>query len=201
VTWIDAARDMGVLQGFAAVPDVEHSRVSGASSALVKSAVESALAGSGGEGTPEARVMASIAARPGESLEAVQSLLDDDGIRALQSDEFFWVLVENGAGERATNQASFYRLLHDPEIRRKLAALGFVGSEAVDDPEVFRSEMERMLSELGPRLKGLREDPELRALAHNPEILALLESGNTLGLVTHPDFRRVVARVSARPGR
>ena len=67
-----------------------------------------------------------MVARPGPALASVQELMEDESIQALQDDRMFWVLVENGAGERAINQLSFYSIVHDPEIRERLADLGFI---------------------------------------------------------------------------
>jgi membrane protein required for colicin V production len=195
-TWVDAARDLGVLDGLQGAPDTEGSRVSEAAGALIESAVEAAMSDSGAEVSPAARVVARMAARPGPALASVQELLDDESIQALQEDRMFWVLVENGAGERAINQLSFYSIVHDPEIRQRLADLGFISEEQARDPEAFRMAMAIMLSRLGPRIQGLRNDPEIRRLAENPEIVALLQAGDTFALMTHPDIQRIVTRVA-----
>ena len=55
-------------------------------------------------------------------LESAQRLLDDDLVRAVQQDAFFWTLVENGSGSRAVNQMSFLRLSSSDELRDNLAA-------------------------------------------------------------------------------
>jgi hypothetical protein len=52
-----------------------------------------------------------------------------------------------------------------------------------------------VLERVGPRLRQLREDPELHQLAADPEVVYLLEQGQVLGLLQHPGFQRVVARV------
>jgi len=201
MTWLDAARDLGVLSGLESTPDTQDSQVGRATGLILEQIVESAMSDSASGADPAVRMVARIAARPGPTLDSMQGLLDDEKFQRLQGDKLFWVAVENGAGERAINQASFYEIVHDPNLRARLADLGLVDADAAEDPEAFREDMAVMLSELGPRIKGLRNDPELQALARNPEIIAMLESGNTLGLVTHPDFRRVVARVSAQPSR
>jgi hypothetical protein len=87
-------------------------------------------------------------------------------------------------------------VVNDPEMRDKIAGLGLVSEEAAADPELFRHVMAAMLSQLGPRLKGLRDDPELYELARDPEVLQALETGNTFALLTHPGVQRVVARAA-----
>ena len=138
-TWLDAARDMGVLPGFDAVPDAERSVVGEATSRVIEGAVSASLGGA--DGSPGARVAARMVARPRAALESFRSVLEDPRIRAVQRDRLFWVLVENGAGERAIHQASFYEIVHDDEMRSWLADLGLVSAEAAADPAVVRAPM------------------------------------------------------------
>jgi hypothetical protein len=194
-TWLDAARDMNVMQGLESFPQTENSRVSDATGDLIEGLIASSL--SEGESAPGARIIGRIIARPTATLGQIQALLEDERLQELQDDKLFWVLVENGAGERAINQSSFYRILHDEEMRGRMAQVGLVSEAAARDTDVFRIEMAAMLDELGPRIKGLREDPELLKLADDPEIVAMLQAGDTLALMTHPGIRRVVTRVAA----
>jgi hypothetical protein len=138
-----------------------------------------------------------LAAQPSETLQSLQSLLEDERIQALQEDHFFWTLVQGGASERALNRSSFYAISHDPEMRERLAGLGVISEEAARDVGVFRDDALSVLEEVGPRVKDLSEDPEIQRLAHDPEIVALLESGDTFGLIGHPDIQKLVSRVSA----
>jgi len=195
ITWLDAARDMGVLPGLEAVPDAERSAVGEATSRMVEGAVTAALGD--GEDSAGARVMARVAARPGVALESFRSVMEDPRVQGLQQDKMFWVLVENGAGERAINQASFYSIVHDERMRAQLADLGLVSPEAAADPAVFKQTMARTLSDVGPMIGRLRNDPELQQLALDPEIQALLQSGDTMALVTRPEIQRIVSRVTS----
>lgn len=195
VTWLDAARDMGVMEGLGAVPDAEKSVVGEATSRVIEGAVSAALAE--GDGSTGARMMARVAARPGDALESFRAVMEDPRIQAVQQDRMFWVLVENGAGERAINQASAYSIVHDDAMRQQLADLGLVSDEAAADPDVFRDTMAATLTEVGPMVAQLRNDPELKKLASDPEILALLESGDTMALVARPEIQRIVSRVTA----
>ncbi len=196
-TWLDAAKDLGVLPASAATPEVEGSRVSEAAGKIIEGVVEKALAHSDAEIAPAARMMVRIATRPGPTIQGMQGLLDDDRVRGLQNDKLFWTLVENGAGERAINQASFYGIVQDPQLRGQMADLGLVSPEAALDPGLFRRSMADMLSELGPRIKGLRNDPEVQRLARDPEIMSLLQSGDTLALIAHPDIQKLASRVAS----
>jgi len=192
-TWLDAARELGVWETPVPVPSTKDSLVAGASGQIVENVVTAAI---GGEDSTTGKVMARIASNPGPALKGLQEVIDDPGFQALQKDRFFWTLVENGASERAVNSGSFYAITHDPELRRRLADLGFVSAEAADDPDVFRRDIAEMLDAVGPRLKGVRSDPELLRLSQDPEVIALLESGDTIGLLTHPGIQRLVTRLS-----
>ena len=60
--------------------------------------------------------------------------------------------------------------------------------------------MAAVLHEVGPRLRGLRDDPALRELLADPDVAAAVQSGDHLALFSNPEFRAVVARVMERPG-
>lgn len=193
--WADAGRRLSHGERLAAAPDARASVVAGAAGAAIGKAVEIAL--DDGEGGTSARLAGRMAARPAETLEAVQKLVENDRIRAVQEDRLFWTYVSNGAVDSALNRASFWRAIQDDELRSELGDLGLVGPEAVSDPRVFREAAGEVLTELGPRIKDLAEDEELQELAKDPRILAMLESGDTMGLITHPDVQRIVSRISA----
>jgi len=196
VNWLDAARDMGVLTGLDGVPQTEDSAVGEAAGRLIEEVVEAALTDSDSEHAPAARMMARIAGRPGDTLQSFQQIVEDDRVRRLSEDKLFWTLVENGAGSSAINQASFYSIAHDEDMRARMADLGLVPAAAVEDPQVFRAAMGEMLDEVGPKLKGLRDDPEIQRLAEDPEIVQMLQNGDTFALLSHPDIQRLVERVS-----
>jgi len=195
-TWLDAARDLGLWPELAGLPQTESSQVTRISSGVVEGLVETALGEGGGAAS---KVVAHLAAQPGASLKSLQVLASDERIERLQGDRLFWSLVENGASERAINQGSFHAIVYDPDMRSQLAELGLVSEEAAADPQIFRDAMAEMLSALGPRIQGLRNDPEILRLSQDPQIVAMIESGDTFGLVVHPDVQRIVARVSAQP--
>ena len=192
VSWADAARDFGGAETMAAIPDASSSTVASLSGSVVEQAVEVAL----GEDEATARVAARIAARPAVAMSSIQQLLDDPRLQQVQEDQHFWTLVENGASESALNQGSFYGITHDAELREHFAALGLVSAEAVENTETFKDEVRSVLDQVGPRIKGLKDDPELEALARDPQILAMLEDGDTLGLIQHPAIRRVASRAA-----
>lgn len=187
-----AAREVAPDGPLAALPSAEGSLAAGLTEVAVEQVVEGALGDD-----PASRVIARVAARPGERLRAVQTLLDDPRVRAVQEDAFFWTLVENGASERALNRMSFYRIAHDPEMRATFADLGFVSAAAAGDSNAFRDELRVVLDVVGARIKGIKQDPEIQALARDPEILAMLESGNTFGLVAHPRIQALASRLAA----
>ena len=192
-SWLDAARDLGALDGLAAMPDAESSILAGASGDLVEVAVAKALSEVGTAG----EIVARLTAHPGQALGSVQSILEDDRLTALFSDSLFWTLIQNDSIDYAMNRNSVRAIVHDPEMRGRFADLGLVEEDARDDPRVFRDSMAGVLAEIAPRVQRLRNDPELTRLASDPEIVSLLESGNTLALIKHPAIQRVLERATA----
>jgi len=188
--WLQAARELSPET--AVGPDVSGSATAAFAGVLIEGAVDNAM----GDAGPGARFAARIAARPGETLKSMQNLLEHRHIQALQDDPLFWTLIENGASERALNQGSFYRIAHDERMRADLAKLGLISEQAAADPASFRAETEIMLDELGPRIRGLRNDPEIHRLARDPEVLSLLENGNTLALIRHPGIQSLARKWS-----
>ncbi len=192
-SWVDAARDLGTISGLDAVPDAEQSALARATGDLVESAVSSALAGAG----PVGEMAARLTARPGQALESVQVILEDERLTEMFQDQLLWSLISNGSIDYAMNRGAVRSIVNDPEMRGHFADVGLVGEEARDDVDVFRDTFAGVLEEVGPRIGALRDDPEIQALATDPEIMALVESGNTFGLMNHPKIRKIVNRVSS----
>ena len=147
-----------------------------------------------------ARVMARMAARPGPAIVEFQAVLDHRGIEGLREDRLFWSYVEYGNVDAALNRASFIGIARDAQLRSRLADLGLIEVEAATDDRAFRTAIAEVLREVGPRIRGLREDPELQRLLDDPEVVAMLQSGDSIGLVGHRGFRELVTRVAAGPG-
>jgi len=189
--WLDALRATGRAEF---LPALGPSRAAAVTETLVEHGVSAALsdAGSGG------RFAARVAARPGDSLAEIEALLDDPRIRTLQEDSLFWTYVESGAVDAAMNRASFFAIARDDALRGRFAALGLVDEASGADPAAFRKAVGEVLREVGPRLRGLRDDPELQRLLQDPEVGRMLQSGDTLGLLGHPGFRGLVARLASR---
>ena len=191
--WIDAARDNDALSGFSGAPETENSLLAGATVAVVEKGVESAMSDSGQGG----KLVARLVARPSTTLQSLRSVLDDARIRALQSDSFFWTLVQNGSVQRAMNRESFQEIVHDDGLRTRLAELGLITPEAAQDPTVFRQAASEVLGEVGPRLKNLTSDPDFQRLAADPELGVMLQSGDTMGLLGHEGIQKLLAKVSS----
>jgi uncharacterized membrane protein required for colicin V production len=189
--WLDALRETGTADF---LPELGSSRAAAVTESIVETGVESALSDAGVGG----RFVARMAARPGASSADLQAVLDNPHIGALQEDRLFWTYVENGAVSDALNQQSFLVVTHDEELRTQLAAIGLVDEEAGRDPRAFRATAEEVLREVGPRIRGLRNDPELQKLIEDPEVASLIESGDTLALLGHRGFRDLVAHVASR---
>lgn len=194
--WLEAARGVSAEGGNAAETKRPESRLAAVSGAVVEKALGAALSDAG----PSGQVMARLAARPDQTLGSMRRLMEDERVRAVQDDAMFWTYVQNDSVESALNRGSFWKIVHDTELRAQFAELGVISEQAASDPQAFREDAGRVLEQIGPRIKGLKDDPEIQRLAQDPEIVALLESGNTFALLTHPDIRRVVSRVSAGLG-
>lgn len=189
--WVDALRVTGTAPP---VPEVGGSTAAAVTGELVEAGIEAALADTGAGG----RVVARIAARPAAALGDAMGVLENPQFSALRSDSLFWAHVESGSVDAALNQRSFLALAADAELRGQLAAIGVVDPAAAEDAGRFREAVGEVLRDLGPRLRGLRDDPELQALMEDPEVVAMVQSGNTLGLMSHPGFRDLVGKVAAR---
>lgn len=190
--WVDALRVTGTVE---ALPELEGSAAAAVTESVVEAGVTAAMEDEG----PSSRLMARMAARPGQSLVDLQDLLENPNLDALRSDPMFWTYVENGSVDAALNTGAFLRVTHDEALRTRLGDLGLIGADAVADAGAFRAEASEILRQLGPRLRDLRDDPELRELVEDPEVQTALQSGDTLALVSHPGFRQLVARVASAP--
>ncbi len=194
--WLDVSRDLSRTEGSPDTPQTTEEAFTDGSIAaqitgtLVESAVEAAAGDDAG-----ARVMARFASQPKLAMMSVQTLSENEALRAVQADDFFWTLVKNGAADRAANRLSFQAMIHDDSVRREFRSLGLVSEHAGRDAAGFRAELTPILEKIGPRLKALEEDPEIHALAEDPEVLSMLESGNTLGLMGHPKIREIATRM------
>jgi membrane protein required for colicin V production len=189
--WLDALRATGRAEF---LPEIGASRATAATESVVEAGVGAALSDAGASG----RFVARMAARPGASIADLQAVLDNPHIAALQEDRLFWTYVESGAVDAALNQRSFLAITHDEVLRGQFAALGLVDEASGLDPQAFRATAAEVLREVGPRIRGLRNDPELQKLIKDPEVTSLIESGDTLALLGHPRFRDLVAHVASR---
>lgn len=192
-SWLDAARDLGAIDGLAGMPDAGESSAVAASGAVVESVVSSALAESGPAGAMAAR----ITARPGETLGDVQGVLEDPRLTQLFEDRLFWTLITNDSVDYAMNRDAIRSIVEDPAMRGRFADLGLVGPESREDPKAFRAAMAGVLGEIAPRVHRLQHDPAVAAMAQDPEIIALVQGGDMMALMAHPSIRKLVERISA----
>jgi uncharacterized membrane protein required for colicin V production len=188
--WADALRATGTVES---VPAIDDSMAAAITAEVVESGLEAALSDQGRSG----RMAARMAARPGVALVEVQSVLEDSRVAALRADPLFWRHVESGNVDAALNRMSFLKLMRDDALRQRLADLGMVDEDAALDPRAFRRQTAEVLAEVGPRIRGLRNDPQLRALVEDPQVVAMLQEGDTLSLLGHPGFRDLVGRVTS----
>jgi uncharacterized membrane protein required for colicin V production len=185
--WVDALRITGTAPD---LPELGSSAAARVTETLVEAGVTAFV-----DDAPSGHMIARIAARPGQSIADLQGLMEHPVINELRADELFWSYVEHGNVDAALNRRGAIALVYDGEVRRQLGELGLIDAAAVSDSRVFRAVAADVLRQVGPRLKGLKEDPELQALMRDPEVVAAVQSGNHLALMGHPGFRAVVARV------
>ena len=190
--WLDAWRAAGRELP---IPPVGDSMAARATGAVVEAGVEAALEDQG----RASRVVARIAGQPAHAMTEWQAVVDSPSIAALREDEVFWRYVDGGYVEQALARPDALRLMHDDELRVRLAGLGVVSEAAARDPGLFRDDLIAVFREVGPRVKGLKDDPELQALVQDPEVVAMVQSGDTMGLISHPGFRALVDRIAATP--
>lgn len=189
--WLDALRATG---GEVPIPTVEGSAAAALTGGVVEAGVGAALGDD-----PAGRMAARIAARPGAAIAELEDLLENPNVEALRGDAMFWTYVEHGNVDAATNRMSFLQVANDGSLRDQLAEIGLVNPESAQDPVAFRDDMARVLDQVGPRIRGLRNDPGLQALVEDPQVVAMLQSGDTMGLLRHPGFRELVDRVTSQP--
>ncbi len=190
--WVEALRLSGAADG---IPALGNSAAAELTSSVVEAGIESALADSGRTG----HVVARLAANPGAAVVDLQSVVSNPRIVAVQEDTHFWANVEAGAIGAALNTRSFTALSNDEELRRQMASIGLIDQQSAAAPDLFRAAVGDVLREVGPRIRKLKHDPELKALLNDPEVVAMVEGGDTLGLLNHPRFRRLVSRVTSDP--
>lgn len=188
--WLQALQTLG---GDTFLPAPGPSAVAAASRSLVETTA-SALADTD---TAAGRLAVHAVARPAETFGALRGILDDPRIGALRADGLFWLAVERGDVRGALNRVSFVSIAYSDELRQRFAELGAVDEAAAAHPDAFHDAVEGALGEVAPRIRNLRKDPELQRLAEDPEVVRLLQAGDTLGLLRHPGFRRLVDRVTA----
>jgi uncharacterized membrane protein required for colicin V production len=190
--WVEALRLSGSADG---LPKLGNSAAAAVTSTVVEAGIESALSDSGRTG----HVVAKLAANPGAAVVDLQSVVANPRVVAVQQDTHFWANVEAGAIAAALNTRSFVRLSEDEELRHQMASVGMIDQESAEAADLFRAAVGDVLREVGPRLRKLRNDPELTGLLDDPEVVTMVESGNTIGLMNHPRFRRLVSRVASDP--
>jgi uncharacterized membrane protein required for colicin V production len=190
--WVEALRLSGAADG---IPALGNSAAAAVTSTVVEAGVESALSDSGRTG----HVVARLASNPGETVADLQSVISNPRILAVQQDTYFWANVEAGAIGAALNTRSFARLSEDEELRRQMASVGLIDQQSAETADLFRASVGDVLREVGPRIRKLKNDPELNGLLDDPEVVAMVENGDTLGLMNHPRFRKLVSRVASDP--
>ncbi len=191
VSFLDALRVSGAAEWLQSMPQTDFSRLVATSQAAVERAVPAALGGSGAS----TRMATEFLARPADTAERFEKVLDHPRIRTLQRDRHFWFYLEHNGVDRAVNRTSFLSIAYDESLRTELAELGIVSDAAKSDPREFRHSAKEVLKEIGPRIRELKNDPAFEKLAQDPEIRQALASRDMLQLLRHPEFRALANRI------
>lgn len=176
-------------------PDLDLSAIAGARLPAVSGKVLAGGAGLVLEDAPSGRVATQFVADPAATAARFEEVVAHPRLVELQQDGGFWLAVEQGEVAGALGRPSFVSAAHDATLRGELAALGLVSEQAGSDPRRFRSEMMEVLDEVGPRLRRVRQDPALEGLLNDETFRASLEQGDAMALLSHPEFRALLARV------
>ena len=188
--WMDGLRAAG---GTEFIPDPGLSSVAAGAREVVETGGGLLL----GDSSAASRVTIQLMARPAETVEGFQTLLENPHVRGLQSDDLFWSYVAHGSLDAALNQASFLGIAYDDTLRHQFADLGVVRETAASDPRLFRNAVKQALEEIQPRIKGLMNDPEVHALLQEAEVQRALHNGDAMALLRHPGVQRLVTRVTS----
>jgi uncharacterized membrane protein required for colicin V production len=189
--WVDGLRAAGVVNG---LPDPRGSVVAEVTQDVVETGGDILL----GTESPTGRMATRMMARPAETYTRLERVLDNYRIDELRRDQLFWAQVSEGSYDAALNRGSFVSIAYDETLRREFVALGLARPETAGDARLFRLSMREVLEEVGPRLRGLRDDPELKSLLDDPKVREMVENGDTAGLLRHPGFQRLVQKVTSR---
>jgi uncharacterized membrane protein required for colicin V production len=187
--WVDALREAGPLRG---LPPVGDTRLGHATQDVLETGLGYAV----GDDSAAGRVTTRMLSDPSQVVAGMQGLLEEPHIRSLQEDDLFWTYVSHESYDAALNRGSFLGIAYDASLRRRLADLGLVSEEAASDPRLFRDAVREVLQEIGPRIRGLQNDPEFRKMLDDPEVIQALKAGDTLALVGHASFQRLMQRVA-----
>jgi uncharacterized membrane protein required for colicin V production len=186
---LDGLRATGNVSG---VPTTGPSAVKGATQAVVAGGSELVL----GDDDASARMATRMLADPAQTVDDFQAVLDNPRVRELRDDALFWSYLANNNPDAALNRGSFIGIAHDETLRAQIGELGLVKREAAADPRAFKTAVADVIREIAPRVQGLMQDPEVHELLRDPEIQRALQDGDTVTLLRHPGFQRIVAKVT-----
>jgi len=197
IGWFGITLDVLRTQtGNEALPSTEGSRFAPIARSTIRNLGEWVLADQGPTGAAVARA----ASDPAEALERLERLLGNPHLESLRDDRQFWQQVENGRYRTAVERSSFLALAYDGTTRRELADLGLISEEAAASSRAFRDASAEALAAVGPRIQAVKQDPAMERLTLDPEVQEMVYANDTLGLLSHPDVRQVIARALAGPG-
>ena len=145
--WIEAARVTGAAPS---LPELGSS----AATRVTQNVVEAGVGALVDDAQPAGKLVARMAARPGQSMVELQSLMEHPVIAELRNDEMFWSYVEHGSIDAALARRGAVALVYDADMRRQLGALGLIDEAAVADSAVFREQAADVLRQVGPRIRG-----------------------------------------------
>jgi len=191
-TWLEVAEQRGAL---GVMPQARGAVVANATQVVVERTAALVL----DDQDAGARAAVRFAVQPDAALADLEQLIEDPALQRLQSDPLFWSYLEHGSVDQALNQGAFLEIIHNPDLRRRMADLGMIRAESVEDPALFRSEVRELFVQIAPRIRAVRQDPALQELASDPTIVEALQSGNTAMLLGDARVRSLVAQALETP--
>jgi hypothetical protein len=141
-----------------------------------------------------AKLAVRLAVRPTATLEDLTRIMDNGNVRRVAGDSLFWSYVKHGAVDQALHSASFMALARDDTLWSDLAAIGAVRPEQADDPAERRRVARTVITEAGPRLRAVLDDPALAELSRDEALLGAARDGDLLTVIRDARVRALVDR-------
>jgi hypothetical protein len=143
-------------------------------------------------------VLASLAARPRQTLDAAAALASHQRARALWADPTLREALARGDSAALSIHPTVRELAADSQFRSAAAELGLADPPAKGAAWSGRSLAASLVQRAGRfarTVQALRDDADMRRVLESPSLRSRLERGDLISLTTDPQFNRLVARM------